>query len=120
MKVVQIEGSAQVIGTVQLVVQLPKSDVLIGKTRKGAQLRTEELIRRGTLGCRHRRRTSHWEGRKTRVTDRIHLPGTVIGEEVEKFVLDDRTTHAATELLLLVYRLRIVAERFLKRIESVQ
>ena len=83
MEVVQIEGSAQVIGIVQLIVQLPETDVLIGKTRKSAQLRTEEMIRRRALGCRYRSRATQREGRKTGVADRIHLPGAILGEEVE-------------------------------------
>ena len=83
MEVIQIEGSAEMIGAVQLVVQFPEPDILIGKTRKGAQLRTEEMIRRRALGCQHRVRTRQWEGRKTGVADRINFSGTIIGKEIE-------------------------------------
>src|ERR1700686_1004346 len=101
MEVVQIEGSAQMIGTVHLIVQLPEPDVLIGKTGKSAQLRTKEIIGRGALGCRHSVGATQGEGRKTGVADRIHLARTIVGEEVEQFVLDDRPAYAASKLLLL-------------------
>src|SRR5579862_776217 len=78
------------------------------------------MIRRRALSRAHRRRASQRECRKTGIADRIHLPRSVVSKKVEQLVLDDRTAHAASELLLLMNWLRIVAERFLKRIQSVQ
>ena len=116
-----VERSADVVSRGELIVQLGKGDVLLGGARESAELRRDEGVRGGARRGRNRRQAGlRPVERGAGVTDRVDLAQTLVGEEVEEFVLDDGPADAAAELLLLVNRLGVDAARFLQRVQRVQ
>src|SRR5438876_9373482 len=105
---------------VHLVIQLAERYVVIGKAGIGAEDRRGVTVRQRALRGGQLRRARLGKLRRAGVADRVDLPRTIVGEEVEKPVLADRAAYAAAELLLLVHRLRVIAGGLLDRVEGVQ
>src|SRR5580693_7762864 len=95
---------------VQLVIQLAKSDIAYTMAGVRAQISTQERIGLRALRCSDGGRAGKVRTRRrrksgTRVAHREDFARTIIREKVKQLVLDRGSTHAAAELLLLMYTL---------------
>src|ERR1035437_1610053 len=106
-----------------LVIQFAEQNVVVRLAGVGALQTAEEPVGGRALGrgelrgagqCAHSRRVSG-----AGIRDRVDLARTVVSEETEKLVFDQRAAYRAAELLPLVNRLRINSLRFRQRIECV-